>query len=159
MFPQVDISKTLRRIPWFVDLTPAQIDRLASISSQTDLEPGQFLFKEGDREDVLYVILEGQIELELEVPGHGQAVFFTAESLDVIGWSSLTPVVRQRTASARAVKETALVSIQSKLLQQLCDEDHDLGYQIMRRTANLVASHLLTTRICLMEIIATPEKV
>ena len=57
MFPQVDISKTLRRIPWFVDLTSAQIERLASISSQTDLEPGQFLFKEGDREDVLYVIL------------------------------------------------------------------------------------------------------
>jgi hypothetical protein len=39
------------------------------------------------------------------------------------------------------------LAFNSKLLQQLCDEDHELGYVIMRRLANVVANRLLTTRL------------
>jgi hypothetical protein len=78
---------------------------------------------------------------------------YTAEALDIIGWSSMTPIVRQRTAAARVTQSCLLVGFNSKLLQQYCEEDHELGYIIMRRIANVVASRLLTTRLSLLEII------
>lgn len=154
MYLHADLTKTLRRIPWFVDLTQTQLDRLASITMLHEIEPNEVLFNEGDREDYLYVLLEGQIVLEVEAPTHGQVAVYTAEALDIIGWSSMTPIVRQRTTSARATQQCLLLGFNSKLLQQMCDEDHELGYIIMRRLSNVVASRLLTTRLCLLEIIA-----
>lgn len=154
MYSRAELDKALHRIPWFMEFNQSQFDRLASISSFIELEPGEFLLKEGDREDFLFILLEGQISLEVEVPTRGQVPFFTAEALDVIGWESLTPIVRQRTASARVVKRSQLIGLQSKLLEQVCEEDHELGYIIMRRVANVVASRLLTVRLALMSIIA-----
>ncbi len=151
---QADLPKILHRIPWFMELEQQHLDQLAGIASLHELAPGDMLFKEGDREDFLFILLEGQVVLEIEVPTRGQMSFYTAEALDVIGWSSLTPIVRQRTASVRATQRSTLVSFQSKLLEQLCEEDHDLGYVIMRRLANVVANRLLTTRVHLLDLIA-----
>jgi CRP/FNR family transcriptional regulator, cyclic AMP receptor protein len=149
-----DLAKTLRRIPWFLDLEDTNLDQLALLATIQTYEPGEILFKEGDPEDFLFILLEGQVVLEIEVPTHGQLSFYTAETLDIIGWSSMTPIVRQRTASARATQRSMLLCFQSKLLQQLCDENHDLGYVIMRRLANVVANRLLTSRVHMMELIA-----
>ncbi len=153
MYPQANLQQILRHLPWFGDLTQAQLEQMARIASLYRLEAGDILFKEGDRDDSLYVLLEGQVVLEIEVPTRGQVVFFTAEMMDILGWSSLTPVVRQRTAQARASQECLLLGFNSKLLQQLCDEDYQIGYIVMRRLANVVANRLLTTRLCLLDII------
>lgn len=157
MYLQADLSKTLRRIPWFVDLSQSQLDALAGIATLHEIEENEYLFREGDREDYLYVLLEGQVVLEVEVPTRGLVPIYRAESLDIIGWSSMTPIVRQRTASVRATQTCLLLGLNSKLLEQLCEEDHELGYTIMRRVANVVANRLLTTRLCLLELIAQTE--
>jgi CRP/FNR family transcriptional regulator, cyclic AMP receptor protein len=153
MYLQVGLNNTLHRIPWFTDLDQSQLDCLASISTLYELDEGDVLFKEGDREDYLYILLEGQVVLEVEVPTRGIVPVYTAEMLDIIGWSSMTPIVRQRTASVRATKSCLLLGLNSKLLQQMCEEDHDLGYIIMKRLANVVANRLLTTRLCLIDML------
>lgn len=154
MYLQADLSKTLHRIPWFADLTQTQLDNLANIATLHEVETGEILFHEGDREDYLYILLEGQIVLEVEVPTRGCVPVFTAEILDIIGWSSMTPIVRQRTATARATQRCLLLGFNSKLLQQLCDDDHELGYVIMRRLSNVVANRFLTMRLCLLEMVS-----
>lgn len=153
MYLQAGLTSTLHRIPWFVDLAQSQLECLASIATLFEMEAGDILFKEGDREDYLYILLEGQLVLEMEVPTRGQVPFYTAETWDIIGWSSLTPIARQRTASVRATKPCVLIGLNSKLLQQTCEEDHELGFVVMSRLANVVANRLLTTRLCLLEII------
>jgi CRP-like cAMP-binding protein len=77
--------------------------------------------------------------------------------MDVVGWSSVTPVVRRRTAGAQAVLPSSLVRLDAKGLRQLCDEDFELGYIVMRRMANVVASRLLTTRLQLLDMFANPS--
>lgn len=145
---------TLRHLPWFTNLVPSQIDKLARIATLHRLAPGDYLFREGDRDDALYILLEGQVTFELEVPTRGQIVYFVAEVLDIIGWSSLTPVVRQRIASAQATQESLLVGFNSKILHQLCEEDHEIGYVVYKRLANVVANRMLNMRICLMDSIS-----
>ncbi len=153
MVSSKDILDILKTIPWFLDLKPSHLKKLAGISSIVDLNTGDLLFKEGDREDFVYLILEGQMDLCMRVPNHGKKCIFTAEPLDVVGWSSLTPVVRQRTTCAKANRSTRLLALDGEALRQLCDEDHDLGYIIMRRIANVVASRFLTMRLQLLEVI------
>jgi hypothetical protein len=38
----------------------------------------------------------------------------------------------------------------------MSEEDHDLGYVVMRRLANVIASRLLVTRLQLLDMFANP---
>ena len=95
---------------------------------------------------------------EIYSPVQGRIRIYTAEPLDVIGWSSVTPVVRQRTASARAVLDCRLAAVEGLTLRKLCDEDCELGYKIMRRVANVVAARLMITRLQLLDVYGHPQE-
>jgi CRP-like cAMP-binding protein len=153
MESQETMIKFLQRIPWFLDLSPGQIEALAKIASICSLVTGDTLFNEGDSEDCLYVLLEGRAEATVHVPGRGSVHLYHAEPLDILGWSVLTPVVRQRTVTIKAASDLRAICINSQILRQMCEQDHDLGYVIMRRIANVVASRLLVTRLQLFDLI------
>ena len=158
MYLQTDLTKTLAHIPWFAGLSQKQLDNLANLARLHEIDAGEVLFNEGDRDNYMYVLLEGQVELEVEVPTRGQVHLYTADVLDIIGWSSVTPIVRQRTATARANQPSMLLGFNSKLLEQLCEEDTEIGFIIMRRVANVAANRLLTTRLCLYDMVANPAE-
>jgi CRP/FNR family transcriptional regulator, cyclic AMP receptor protein len=156
MNEQDDLVSALQSIPWFQELDPVHFDLISGISHLCQVEPGDILFREGDKEGYLYIVLEGRIAIEISVPARGRVVISTAEPMDVLGWSSVTPVVRQRTAGARAVFPSRLVCLESASLRRLCDENHDLGYIVMRRLANVIAARLLTTRLQLLDMFTNP---
>ncbi|MFW5714292.1 MAG: cyclic nucleotide-binding domain-containing protein [Brevefilum sp.] len=155
MLNQADLTSTIKTIPWFLELSPESLQRLVAIAEVRSFEEGEIIFSEGEQHSYLYVILEGQVSLESYVPGHGSMPILTAESLDVIGWSSLTPVVRQKTSTARALKHTNLLAFHAKSLMATCETDCDLGFIIMRRLANIVASRMLNHRLHLLGIISS----
>ncbi len=157
MDERAELISCLQTIPWFQELAPGIFDKIAGICELVRYDAGHYLFREGDKEDYLYIMVEGRVALEIHVPGRAKIRIYTAEAMDIVGWSSITPIVRQRTASARVVLPSRLVRMQAAQLYKLCDEDHDLGYVVMRRLSNVVASRLLTTRLQLLDMFAHPE--
>jgi CRP-like cAMP-binding protein len=156
MTTQKKLVEALQAIPWFHVMTEDHFNKMVNIAKVFTYEPGQVIFHEGDKEDYLYVVLEGRVAIEITVPGRGRMRILTADAMDEVGWSSVTPVVRQRTAGARAVLPSRLVAFDANELRKMCEEDHDFGYFIMRRMANLVAGRLLTTRLQLLDMFANP---
>lgn len=154
MLKQAEITTAIKSIPWFLDLSPESIQRLSSTANVLSFDSGTILFTEGEQHPYFYIILEGKVRLESFVPGRGSLPILTAESLDVISWSSLTPVVRQKTSTARVIAPTRLLAFHADSLMACCEADCDLGFVIMRRLANIVASRLLTHRLHLLEIIS-----
>ena len=152
-----ELISALQAIPWFQELSADHFHKLVGISGLCNFEAGEELFREGDKEDNLYVVLEGRVAIEIYAPGRGRMRIYTAEPMDIVGWSSITPIVRQRTASARVVLPSRLVCIEAAKLYKMCNEDHDLGFVVMRRLANVVASRLLTTRLQLLDMFAHPS--
>ena len=153
-----EIQAALQSIPWFQEIAPKHFEQLVEISCLQMVEAGEDLFRAGDKEDNLYIVIEGRVAIEIFVPGRGRMRIYTAEPMDVVGWSSVTPVVRQRTASARAVLPSRLVALDAQKLRLLAENDHDFGYVLMRRMANVVASRLLVTRLQLLDMFADPSK-
>lgn len=158
MFISTEITSSIKAIPWFLDLTPEEIQKLAAIAELKSFNAGEVIFDEGQQHPYLYVILEGRVLLESFIPGHGVLPVYTAESLDVIGWSSLTPVVRQKTSSARVLKNTKAICFHAESLMELCGSECEIGFLIMRRIANIVASRFLIHRLHLLELIASQAK-
>ena len=151
------ISRELQKISWFRELKPEHLQKVVAMSHLRKVAAGEILFREGDSEDYLYIVVDGRIALNIFVPHRGKIRISTAEPLDVFGWSSVTPSVRQRTAGAAAVMESLVIAVDAEKLRQACEEDHDLGYIVMRRLANIVASRLLVTRLQLLDMFANPE--
>ena len=159
MCPQNDeLYAEIQKIPWFRGLEQKHLNYIGDIAQLRRVKAGETLFREGDKEDFLYIVLEGRIALDLYVPARGKVRFYTAEPWEVVGWSSVTPNVHQRTAGACGSVDSLLVAFDAEKLRQLCDRDLDLGYLVMRRLANLVASRLLVTRLQLIDMFAEPPE-
>jgi CRP/FNR family cyclic AMP-dependent transcriptional regulator len=153
-----DLTNELRKIPWFQELKPEHFQKIMEISQLRKIRVEEVLFREGDKEDCLYVVIEGRVALDIFIPHRGKVRIYTVEPWDVFGWSSVTPTIHQRTAGATAVTDGLVACIDSQKLRQVCDEDHDLGYLVMRRLTNIVASRLLVTRLQLIDMFASPEE-
>ncbi len=152
-----EVISELKKIPWFKELKASHTQQIAAITSLKRAKAGETFFREGDKEDYCYIVIEGRVALDLFVPERGRVRFYTAEQYEIFGWSSVTPTIRQRTAGASAAIDSLVARIDAVKLRQLCEEDHDLGYAVMRRLANVVAARLLVTRLQLLDMFAHPE--
>lgn len=150
----LDITAIIHSVPLFFDLSPAQLDAISRISDLIETDPGDQPIREGARLDFLYILLEGELCVEIFVPTRGAIETSRLGPLDVIGWSAMTPMVRQRTATCTAMTHCRLLRMDAKMLTSLCEKDHDIGFAIYRRVANVTAMSFLTTRIQMMNLIA-----
>lgn len=152
------LADILSQNPWFQGLEPDHFEKLVSIASIVAWEDGQTLFAEGERDDRLYLVLEGRVALDKSIPGQGRVTILTLGPSEIFGWSAVVPVVGTRTASARAVGPTQAVAFDSAALRQACDDDHDLGYLVYRRLTNIIAGRLWATRLQLLDVYASTRK-
>jgi CRP/FNR family transcriptional regulator, cyclic AMP receptor protein len=153
-----ELTTALQMIPWFNSLTPEHFKKTAGLTHLRHAKAGEIFFREGDKQDYVYIVLEGRVSLDIFVPHHGKVRFYTAEPFDVFGWSSVTPGMHQRTAGAVAVLDTTVASIDAEGLRNFAEIDHDFGYLLMRRLANVVASRLMVTRLQLIDMFAGPTE-
>jgi CRP/FNR family cyclic AMP-dependent transcriptional regulator len=156
MLPIYEVQNELKKIPWFLSLTAEHFEKTAAMTHLRAAKAGTIFFREGDRQDFVYIVIDGRVGLDIFVPHHGKVRFYTAEPYDVFGWSSVTPNIRQRTAGAVAVLDSIVVALDAEKLRQFAEEDHDFGYLLMRRLSNVVTSRLLTTRLQLIDMFAKP---
>lgn len=152
MNDRADIKPLLQTIPWLMDLSNDQIKELEKISGCLFLSEGEILYIEGDNDNLLYIVSEGSLGVEIFVPGRGQVRIYNADPLDIIGWDSMTPVARNRITTITALKKCNLIYFDGSALNELCENDKELGYVIMRRLSNVIASRMLAMRLKLIDL-------
>jgi CRP-like cAMP-binding protein len=157
MDDKAEVLQELGKIPWFQELKPRYLQKIADIAHLRNIKNGEVLFREGEKEGYVYILIQGRVALDIFVPHRGKVRIYTAEPWDVFGWSSLTSSVRGRTASGTCIMDGLVIALDAEKLRQACEEDHDLGYVVMRRLANIIASRLMVTRLQLLDMFAAPE--
>jgi CRP/FNR family cyclic AMP-dependent transcriptional regulator len=136
-------------------LEPKHLETLASIAKEVTFGEGETIFQEGDTSDVVYLIQEGQVAIEIHVPGRGRMTILTLGPGQLLAWSSLFTSQR-KTASGRTLSPTRAIAIDGADLREACETDHDLGYTVMWRVASVIAERLKATRLQLLDMFA-PE--
>lgn len=133
------------------DLSQEQIEKLAALASERTFSEGEIIFRENEVGTVLYIIGEGQVAIEIRVPGRGRRTILTVGSGQLLGWSSLFPSER-KTAGARSVHPTRALAIDAASLRETIEQDHDLGCLLLWRIAEVIAGRLKATRLQLLDI-------
>lgn len=137
--------------PFFKGLRPEQLQFLAGCASNVRFEPGVFLYREGDEANNFFVLREGKVAIEAFSPKRGAITIQTLTDGDVLGWSWLFPPYSAH-FGARAIELTRAISLDGKCLRKKCEEDHDLGYELMKRFSEVMIQRLQATRLQLLDL-------
>jgi CRP-like cAMP-binding protein len=122
-------------------------------------ETGAVIFEEGSPANRFFLILTGRVVLSSEMEDRNVIPVQTLGPGDDLDWSWLFPPYSVH-FTARALEPTTAIFFYGTRLREQCEQDHELGYQIMKRIAGVATQSLRATQRRLMGYIAknTPEK-
>ena len=115
--------------------------------------PGAYIFKEGEEANEFYLIRSGRVALEIFAPQRKPIVIETLAEGDILGWSWLLPPYQWK-FHAHAVVDTRAIALDGKCLRTKCEQNHDLGYELLKRFAQIMERRLEATRLQLLDVYA-----
>lgn len=141
--------------PFFKSLAPHYLQLAVGCAANVRIDPDQFICRAGAEANEFYLIRDGRVALELNVPAQGPHIIQTLEPGDILGWSWLFPPHRWH-FDARAVKLTRTIALDGKCLRTKCEEDHEFGYELLMRFSNILVQNLEATRLQLLDLCGSP---
>ncbi|MCS7308834.1 MAG: cyclic nucleotide-binding domain-containing protein [Armatimonadota bacterium] len=145
------LESILAEHPFFAGLEPRYVQVIAGCASNVVFEEGRIIFREGEEADRFYLIREGRVALEVHAAGIGTLTIQTLDAGDILGWSWLVPPYRWH-FDARAIEQTRAIALDGECLRRKCEEDHDLGYELLKRFAEIITQRLQATRLQLLDV-------
>ncbi len=145
------LRQTLSTMSFFEGLSEKHLDAIAECASEVAFDAGAMIFEEEGVADAWFIITDGAVALELEVPGRGHHVIQTVHDGEVTGWSWLFPPYRW-VFGAQALDPTQAIRFDADSLRVKQEADCTLGYELMSRFANVLASRLEATRLQLLDV-------
>lgn len=142
--------------PFLAGMQPDHIRVLAENSMLVQYETGETVFRRGEPANRFYLIESGRVSLELLRDNQPTVAIQTIGPGEVLGWSWLfEPYYWQ--FDARALEPTTAIFFYGTRLREQCEQDHDLGYELMKRMAAVVIDRLQATRKQLLMGSTTPS--
>lgn len=151
----------LQNFDFFSELPVDRLDEILDLCEFISLKKDDILFKQNDRAENLYGILDGSIELSIvfqeqslktEV-NYEESVYKSMEIKDrpivvgkvtsgeIIGWSSFTKSLKM-SASAKCLVDTSIFAIPTDKIFTLFKKDPSLGYGLMVKMCDIISNRL-----------------
>ncbi len=141
-----DIADLLNEHPFCRELEREIVNLIAGCAKNVVFKENDYLIKEDADADFFYLIRHGTVALEMFIPARGPHTFLTIKSGEILGASWLIPPYRWN-YDARAVELTRAIAFDGKCLRKKCEEDHHVGYELMKRFIPPLIERLNTARI------------
>jgi CRP-like cAMP-binding protein len=147
------IRQLLGESPFFAGMSAAHLDTLAGCGRLVRFKAGDFLLRGGEKADAFYLIREGIVSIESHVPAAGSVAVARVDAGGVTGFSWLFAPHRNNFDSL-ALSDGAAIALDGECLRGKAEADHELGYQLMRRFAQLMLERLQAARVQMLDIYA-----
>ena len=145
------LEKILEEHALFRGMKEQYLRTLVESSTVVRFEPGDVIFEEGEPAHRFYLIRTGKVALQLVSYRIEPFTLMTLEEGDIIGWSWLFPPYRWK-FTAKALGVIRAISIDGRGVCARCDEDHDLGYELMKRFAQIIENRVEALSVHLVAV-------
>jgi len=140
-----DLERVLKAHPFMADLEPDHVRFVVGCAKNVRFRGGEYLIREGDREDTLYLVRQGTVSVELRRPGGDAVCVETVGAGDVLGVSRLTPGAAHLDCRAR---DTVLAfALDNTCLLEKMQEDPRLGFALTMRLLERTYDRLSRARL------------
>ena len=153
----MSVAPILKQADIFFELTTTQLELIASIAEERNYHTGEVVFKEGAGGDELYVIANGEVNIQIDSglmsggPSSGAYTLATLRRGQSFGEVALVDEGRRSAAAIAAQHDTHLIVIPAEKLMLLCDSYPPLGYRLMRNLAADLAMKIRNTDLQVRE--------
>jgi len=137
------IAELLHEVDILYNLPDKQLRKLASICLEETYGEDDVVFRQNATGDTLYITQEGEVRILVdprtlgveEARSPAPVTVATLIGGQIFGEIALVDP-GPRSASAECTSETRLLTIRGKGFDELCEQDSELGYRVMK---NIVA--------------------
>ena len=136
--------------PFTKGFWPDHITRLAAMAGEVTFSPGELIFQEGDRSSLFYLLISGNVALEVRPAGRSVRVS-TLVAGEVLGWSSVTGDPDKQ-FQARALEDVHALAFDGARLRHACEQDYAFGFWFMRAILSVMSERLHAIRAQLLDI-------
>ena len=147
-----NLKEYLGTHPFFEGLKPEHLDLLVGCTRDVSFEEGQYIHREGEAANHFYLIRQGRVVVEASSPPLGVLGLLTVVPGEIFGFHWLFPPY-QWAFDYRAAETTHALQVDGRCMRGECEQDHELGYQLMWRFAEVLSKTLNATRYQLLETI------
>lgn len=123
-------------------LSAAEMKLLATFSSEERFREGSMMFREGERGDKLYIVLDGRVRISKFIPGVGEEALTVLDRGDFFGEMALIDD-KPRSADAKAHEQDATVlSIDRATLNEILSMDPHASLQFLNLLCRMISRRL-----------------
>lgn len=142
----------LKGMDLFEFLRLDELKDIAALAKIEEFNSGDYVFKEGDKAEKIYLVLEGRVSVEIEIGPSKRVGIYTETKGKMFGYPALIkPHVF--TTYARCLERVKLVTIRAEdLIEKVFKADCRRGYLVMNKLAELIALKLKATRMQLLSV-------
>ena len=142
----MEMEHTLISCEFFELLEAPELSEISNLGQMMTFQNGEYVFRQGDYGEHIYVIVDGQIYLErtVDLGTHkGNVVIEILGKGRVLGcWSTLLDMPHVLMSSAVCKEPTKIVGIKGADLRKMMISNAELGFNIMERLCFLLRDRI-----------------
>jgi CRP-like cAMP-binding protein len=148
---QKDIDALLAEHPFFKHFSPQYRTLIAGCAKNVHFNAGELFVKTGEPANQFFAIRHGRASIEIHSAERGPLMLQTVEPGDIVGWSWLFPPYRWK-YDVRAMEDVRAISFDGECLRGKCERDPAMGYDFMKRFAQVFMERLESARLQLLDL-------
>lgn len=143
----------LRNVAIFRDLDDAELAEVAEVSREEEFGVGEYIFREGESGNRLYLIVEGEVRISRDVPGSGEEALAILKAGALFGEMA---VFDRSDRSTHAISNggTKLLTIARPDFEMLLDFNREIAYKVLWSVTRLLSGRLRSTNDSLRSFLA-----
>lgn len=147
----LNMSKILSKAVLFSGIKENHLKRLANIGVEECFSKDEMIFREHDKGDKFYLVIEGEVRISRQVAGLGEEALTILPQGAAFGEMALIDEL-PRSADAVAHRNCRLFVVGKKDLENLLFMDRDLAYEVLWKMVRVLSARLResTNKVALM---------
>lgn len=124
------LARSLAAHPFVVGFDPAMIEFVVGCAKNVRFKPGEYLFRENQSADTLYLLRQGRLNLECHVPGRGAVTLESLAAPEALGATALLAPHLWH-LDAKATTSVLAFALDGVCLRRKVNEDGVFGRKLL----------------------------
>jgi len=142
----LEIQATLQSCEFLKNIPPEHLTTISELGSIDHYTAGEYIFRQGDFGEDLFIIVEGYVFLEraMDIGKHkGSVVIDALGKGRTLGcWSTLLDEPHVLMSSANCQKDSTVVRLKGRKLRNCMEEDTSFGFFMLERLCFLLRERI-----------------
>lgn len=128
----------------FADLDDEELEGVAEICDVLEMRVGEYVFREGDEGDRLYIVESGEVRISRVVPGTGEEAITVLKRGACFGEMAILDPSK-RSTDAIVNSRCKLLSISRANFEMMLESDQALANKVLRSVVRMLCARLRMT--------------